>query len=282
MSGVLDTIFGTPSESSSESIPQDLLQKPIRKLARPTAKSLEQLGTFGGTPQFNPSEQSSEALSAPLGGNEQLLLDALLEDAQGGSGRQDLLEKTLGGFFTPGQPGFQGDILQAAIENAQRPTKNALIEVLERSLPGRFTAGGQFIQPGGSSAFDRAAALATRGAGETLAGIASDFSFRNLEAERGRQQEAIKLSQEEVNTTIQNLGAQALPRLIEDLGIERAQQVFRDRLQAVLSALQSSVAATRPASAQRFESTETGSTPGIFSQLFPKGLGGGSLPVPGA
>lgn len=111
------------------------------------------------------------------------------------------------------------------------------MEALGRTLPGRFTQAGQFVQPGGSSPFDRAAGIATRGAADAMGDIASQMSFGAYEGERGRQNQAIQLSQAEVESTIKTLQASALPRLIEDLGLERAQAEFRSKVDALLKAL---------------------------------------------
>lgn len=79
-------------------------------------------------------------------------------------------------------------MMQAYIEATQRPILEGLEETLSRTLPGRFTQAGQFIQQGeGSSAFDRAAAIATRGAAQAQADIGTRIGFETLESERGRQ-----------------------------------------------------------------------------------------------
>lgn len=199
----------------------------------------------------------------------------------------------------------QNPFLQAAIEAAQRPTQQALEETLSRTLPGRFTQAGQFVQPQGSSAFDRAAALATRGASDSLADIATNMSYqaydanaqrqfeaqqatqaqqaeaaaqelerrgqfeeaartrqaaateselnRNAqqqEAERQRQQEAALaqpgVSSQEINNLLANLQAQALPRTIQDLGIERGLEQFNNQVNALLSTLGITAGVTRP------------------------------------
>lgn len=176
-------------------------------------------------------------LAAPITANEQAVLDQLNRDTGDNTLRRQLIDKTLRGEFLPGQPGAN-PFLDATIRSAQRPTLQGLQETLERSLPGRFTAeGGQFVQPRGSSAFDRAAALATRSASDTLGDIATNLSYQTYDAERNRQQEAITFSQAEVDTVLKNLEAQALPRLIQDQGIERGLELYQTKMQALLQAL---------------------------------------------
>ena len=199
-------------------------------------------------------------------------------------GRQNLIEQTIGGQFLPGQPG-QNPFLEAAITNAQRPTMQGLEETLTRSLPGRFTQGGQFIQPHGSSAFDRAAAIATRGAADASAGIATNMSAQAYGQERGLQQQAVQLGQTEVQTLIQNLQAQALPRMIEDMGIERALAEFSGRTNQLLQALQIATGASglNQIANEQTSTSQQGALTGFLGAL--KGtpfLPGYSLGVPNA
>lgn len=80
---------------------------------------------------------------------------------------------------------------QAYIDQAQRQTMQNLEETLSRTLPGRFTQAGHIIQPQGSSAFDRAAAIASRGATQEMGDIASRISYQALESARGREADAM-------------------------------------------------------------------------------------------
>jgi len=253
----------------------------IKRLREPFAQIVEMLlGTREGNPLAGiPSSQTDgQPLAAPIAAGEQTILDALLADATGGgSGRSALLSKTLAGdFLTPSSNPF----LQAAIEAAQRPTLEGLEETLSRTLPGRFTQAGQFIQPKGSSAFDRAAALATKGVSQSLADIATKMSSEAYEAERGRQTQAVALSQAEVATSIENLQAQALPRLIEDLGIERGLTEFQNRVQTLLQTLGvvtstplTNIASSYTSSQQGSQSPNVlGTAASIFGALFPAGL----------
>lgn len=203
-------------------------------------------------------------LVAGLGSNEQALLDLLMEQQAGGIGvpgfgsaAQQLLGRTIAGEFLPGQSS-SNPFLQAAIEAAQRPTLQGLEETLTRSLPGRFTQAGQFTQPRGSSAFDRAAAIATRGAADASADIATNMSFAGYESERGRQQDAATqlpgVTTAEINSTIANLQAQALPRMIEELGIERGLEQFQNRMNTLLAVMGIAGGTTAPVIGQTSKS----------------------------
>lgn len=238
-------------------------------------------------------------------------------------------------------------MMQAYIEATQRPVLESLEETLTRSLPGRFTEAGQFTQRGsGSSAFDRAAAVATRGAAQAQADIATRIGFETLESERGRQftaqegarqREAEAMAQElerrgmfgeaararqdaaleaergrvfeggeaqrqreaqmlaaeqerrgaygeaergrrfqagesaqdraleaarslpgvsraEIDTTIANLQAQALPRLIEQLGIEQGIEQFQNQMNELLAILGIGAGVTAPVIGQESRS----------------------------
>lgn len=266
-------------------------------------------------------------LTAEIGSNEQALLDMLMGNANGtGSstgtagptaGAQDYLQRVMNGDFMPGgasqggltsfaqmlkgsqqQAGYGGTMdemnpyLQASIEAAQRPTLQGLEETLSRTLPGRFTEAGQFKQPGGSSAFDRAAAIASRGASDSLADIATNLSYATYEAERGRtfqaqegarqredtalqseldrifqgregergrQNEAAGLTStiqtQEVDNLVKNLQAQALPRLIQEFGIERGLEQFNNQMNSLLATLGIAQGVTAPVIGNKSESS---------------------------
>jgi hypothetical protein len=216
-----------------------------------------------GTPGYS---DTGQPLAAPIAGGEQQLLDKLL--AQGNdTTTQDYLSRVIRGEFLPGGE-QQNPFLRAAIEAAQRPTLEALEETLSRTLPGRFTSAGQFVQPKGSSAFDRAAAIATRGASQTMGDIAAKISAGAYDTERTAQQQAVQLSQQEVETTIANLNAQALPRLIQELGIERGIAEYNTRLQTVLQALSVATGAPLQTIAMQGTSAAEGtSTGGLLPAL---------------
>lgn len=184
----------------------------------------------GGLPSFG------GPMVAPISDAETNVLGQLNAQTAPGNPRQNYLGDVLSGKFLAPNP-----YLDAYIESAQRGTKNALTETLDRTLPGKFTQAGQFVNRGatgeGSSAFDRAAAVATRGAASALGDIATNIAYPAYAAERQNQQQAVALSQAEVDTTVKNLQAQALPRMIQDLGIERGLDEFKTRLDKLLQLL---------------------------------------------
>lgn len=248
------------SQYTSATDPVDLTPGAFTDLQSPFAKALSglvnmasgQLGqtlTSGTSPGQAQSWQS--LFSVPQTANETELLGGLMGDQRSGA-RPGYLDSVLSGNFLPGQAGAN-PFLQAAIETAQRPTLQGLEEVLSRTLPGRFTQAGQFVNPQGSSAFDRAAAIATRGTADALGDIATKMSFGSYEGERGRQQEAVGLSQQEVDTTIKNLEAQQMPRLIQQHGIETGLKEWQTRVSALLEVLRTVGGVTAPVIAQKSE-----------------------------
>lgn len=281
MAETLRTLFGgskTQTVQTSASTPLDMTPDTYKDLRDPLSKSLMALLQTGGPEYTGP-------VAAPLGANEQSKLNELMPMTGPNTGRSQLLDKTIAGNFLPGQEG-SNPFLDAAIKAAQRPTLQGLTETLTRDLPGRFTANGQFVQPnsdgqGGSSAFDRAAAIATRGAADAVGDIATKMSYQGYNDERQRQQEAIPLSRAEVDSTVTNLQAQALPRLIQQLGIDNGLQLFQQRTQTLLQILQTigGVAAPVVANASVGSGVSNSTTSkGVIPGLFPTGFGGGATP----
>lgn len=268
----LQNLFGgSNQEQQSTSTPQDMQSAEAKNLRPQFTNALSTLLTNGGPAYSGP-------LNANITGNETTQLGDLMANNGPGTARSGLLNKTLGGDFLPGGAN-QNPFLQSAITAAQRPTMQNLTETLERSLPGRFTAAGQMVQPQGSSAFDRAAAIATRGATQAMSDIATNMSSAAYTTERTNQQNAIPLSQNEVQTGIQNLQAQALPRMIQELGIERGLAEFQRRTASLLQLLQTIGGVQAPVVANASQSTGTGNStggivPGVtnaFKAAFPAG-----------
>lgn len=287
MGEVLRNLFGgSKSTQTQRSLPGDFTPEEFKGL-RPTLAAEIHKSIGGGNNYQGP-------YVAPITGTEQSVLADLMGMAGSGTPRQGYLDQVIAGGFQGLNPAATGAMsnpfLDAAIRAAQRPTLEGLTETLTRDLPGRFTSAGQFVQPQGSSAFDRAAAIATRGVSDTLGDIATNMSYQNYEAERGRQfqgfenergrqQEAVQLSRAEVDTAISNLQAQGLPRLIEDMGIERALATFKDQVNNLLGVLQllggvsgPTIANTTVGSAE--STTQRGIIPGLF------GTGGTPMPKP--
>lgn len=235
MGDALQALFGG-SKQTQKSGPVDMTPPEIEALRGDWASTIQGLLSKGGTPAYQGPfvAQQTDAEKAALNAAANTAYDPA---------RKDLLSNTLQGKFLPGQQGAN-PFLDQAISAAQNPTMRNLTETLDRALPGRFTSAGQFIDKKGSSPFDRAAAMASTGAADAMSKIATDMSFAGYEAERGRQQQAATIQQQDVDTLIKNAQAQGLPRLIEDVGIERALQEFQSRSTALLQILQAATQAS--------------------------------------
>jgi hypothetical protein len=275
MSSALQKIFGGGS-TKSEAKPVDTTPDELKALRAPFVSGLTSLMQSGGPQYTGPG----------LPGISQGELTALGATAEAAynPNRADLLNKTLSGYYLPGQEGGN-PFLQSAIQAAQRPTEDALNNTLSRTLPGTFTAAGQQIGGGlrspnanlraGSTAFDSAAASAFGSGARALGDIATNMSFQGYESERGRQQQAITLQQQDVDTMVTNLQAQALPRLIEKEGVEFGLARFQERMNALLQAFQ--IAAGSPIATQGTNQKSTGEqyggiVPGLKGTQFLPGV----------
>lgn len=279
---LLGSIFGGSSGQSqqqAQSVQQSQSSSQAQQQATSAGSSFGQ--STGTAANFNPftallspellsSLSNPSALSggfmaqgpyaAPMSAGESNTLANLPTGAGSGTASGNYISQLLGGNFLPGSPGGN-PFLEAAITAAQRPTLQGLTETLTQDLPGRFTQAGQFVQPntndqGGSSAFDRAAALATRGAAQAMSDIATNMSNNAYNTERQLQQAGVPLAQGEVQTTIANLQAQALPRLIQQMGIQGGIQAFQDSMSKVLDFLKTLSGTAAPVLGNISQSTQ--------------------------
>lgn len=277
MLNFLQSLFGGSSQQSqSTSTPVDMQADEFKDLRSPFANSLGNLMT-NGPPQYG------GPLSADMTSAEGTTLNNLAGQIDPNNARNSYENDVMGGKYLNSNP-----YLDAAIKAAQRPTLEGLATTLGRTLPGRFTQAGQFTQAnasiddngnqtgtggGGSSAFDRAAAVATRGAANAVGDIATNMSFGNYTNERNQQTQVAGLNQQEVQTTIAGLQAQALPRMIQEMGIQRGIDLFKTNIQAVLDTLRTIAGVTAPVVANQSQSTSSGeSQKGIFSSIGLPGL----------
>lgn len=233
MGGLVGGLFGskgTPSQII------DTTPEAFANLAGPVAQGLTSLFSSGGGPAF------PGPFSAPLGGQEQTLLGNIFGQVQqpgaGAQAAMPLLQQIISGQFMSPQ---SNPFLAQSIASAQRPILEQFQEQVMPRLQAEFTRAGQFIQPQGSSPFDRSSALASRGLANALGDVSTNLTAENFAAERARQlpaaQLAAGLDAQQLQSTLQGLQAAALPRMIEDLGIERGMQEFQRRVQVLLQAL---------------------------------------------
>lgn len=269
--GLFDTIFGSPSKSTATSTPIDMQAPQFTALRGPFADLLSGL-MGGGSQGLNPVGQVNYPV-APMGASEMgamVDVNAMAMDPA----RRALLTQTLGGNFLPGQPGGN-PFLQAAITAAQQPTMEALQHAVGRQIPGMFAAAGHQGSSRlgtGSTARDLQIVRGTEAGARALGDIATNMSNQAYQFERGQQTQAMQLGQQEVQQAIANFQAQQLPRLIQQMGIDQGTAAGQQMLQSWLQAIQLFGGVTAPAVANQGQSTSTGASPGLFGQLFPKGI----------
>lgn len=185
---------------------------------------------------------NAQTLAVPLTSLEQQFVNLIGQRGLQGDptlgATNQFTQDVLGGrFLTPESNPF----LQAQIEAAQRPVIQAFQDVALPRLQQDFTRAGQRIQPQSSSPFDRAAAIATRGLTQELGDISTQIVGENFARERALQEQratqAPALVREQLDQSIKSLQAVALPRLVEQLGLDKGVEEFRRRVDTLLQVL---------------------------------------------
>lgn len=281
MGDFLRTVFGgskTDQASQATSTPTNFTNPDLQNLAPGLGSSLQSLiqSLTSSTNNANPSGGATPTPQAPITGQESNLLSTISGQVGPGTASAGYIKDTLAGKYLPGQPNAN-PFFSDAVKAAQRPTLEGLTDTLTKALPGRFTAGGQIISPndvptgGGSSAFDNAAAVATRGVANAVGDIATNMGNTQFGQERQQQTAAAGLDQNEVNNTISALQASALPRLIQQNGLNQGLQLFQTQVTNLLDTLKTIGAVQAPTLANTSQSTSIGSSTsakGIVPDLF--------------
>ncbi|MFN4261960.1 MAG: hypothetical protein ACK4RK_21985 [Gemmataceae bacterium] len=206
---------------------------------------------------FAPMTENEEALLAQAFGQS---MASPFMDAAG-----QHFQNVMGGqFLTPDSNPF----LQDAIAAAQRPVLEAFQDTVMPQLAAQFTRAGHMIQPKASSPFDMASALSSRGLANALGDISTNMAFGNYQAERSRMDAAgamlPQIEEAQLNRTIQGLQTQALPRMIQELGIERGMQEFQRRIDVLLTALAQAGSLAQPQVTTVPGTPGTAGTPGLL------------------
>lgn len=287
MSDFLQQIFGgskSDTASQATSTPTNYTNPALTGMAPGLANSLTSLATSLGSTTHNGNPNSITPVpQAPITGQENSLLGTINGQVGPGTASAGWLKDVLAGKYMPGAPGGN-PALSSAITAAQRPTLDNLTNTLTQALPGRFAAAGQQLQPnspgsgGGSSAFDNAAALAFQSAAHTSTDIASNMGNNAWNVGTQQQTAAAGLDQNQVNQTISALQASALPRLIQQNGLNQGLQLFQTQVSNLLDTLKTIGGVQAPTLGNVGQSTSLGSSTsskGIIPDLFPNGLSSG-------
>lgn len=159
---------------------------------------------------------------------------------------QDLINRTLRGeFLTPGgaNPALR-DVVRFTTQNINEQFDAQDLEA--RSL---FARAGQSLPE--SSPFAQAQAESNVGRLDAIGESTSNILFGAFEAERGRQVQAEQAAQTraqfEFAQAQEVLQAEALPRLVDQLGLDKGLQEFENRLANLTSALGLAAASAGPA-----------------------------------
>lgn len=266
---------------------------------------------FGGGPTYSGPSSTGAALSnapvvttpatfsAPMSANEGSILNTIFGFNNPTGGVNPAATSYLNTVLSPQylssimtNPG-----VTSAISSATAPMVSAFQNTTMPQLEGNFVANGQVLNgpaqtngttgtnPGsgqGSSAFDKASAIAETGLqqaiGQTAGGIVNQALNTAMGQQAQGETQAQTLSSTEINNLVTSLQAEALPRLIQQYGMDEGLQQFNNRVQVMLEALGIGSQISGPDTAQSGQSTqqfasESGSgAEGLFNQAF--GAGG--------
>lgn len=212
-------------------------------LRQPLADALRRFLTSNpslSTPAYDPA--TGTVPQAGMTGNENTLLNQIFQTATQGTplttaGNANLQSTIQGNYLSPQSNPF----LQASIDAAQKAAVDTYQQVALPQQRVQFTRAGQMVQPGGSSPFERAAALGAGNLARDVGNIATQISAGNYESERGRQFEAQEQGRadlaNQLNSTIATLQASALPRLIQQNGIDQGLAQYNQMLAQFLQSL---------------------------------------------
>lgn len=242
-----ETLLGSsggklPSASDMQSL--DITPEAYKKLRSGLGGLLQNVLTGGQKGSGSLSSalamvpQSTTKYAAPITAGEQSAIDKLLaglNPSAGDSAAAGLLTSTLNGDYLSPE---SNPYLQKSIEDAIAPLRQEYQNTIMPNLRIGATQNGQQINPYGSSVFDKASALAANEYMRNVSATATKIAGDNYSAERTRQQEAVTQQQAGTQQNVQNLvstlNAVALPRLIEQYGIDAGTQEFNTRMANLL------------------------------------------------
>lgn len=250
------------SSSKSSSTPVDMTPQSFKDLQGPFAGVLSNLlGQYNSSMGSSLLQGYQGPTTTPITGTESADLSKLNATANTATPTltpADYVKQINGASGTGAFSADPNDpTLNGAITAAQRSTVQGLNTALGRTLPSQFVQSGQQVQGNGSSAFDRAAALAYGQGASALGDIATNMQYSNTNDAKNREATAISqvpavntanagIKTADVNNMISNLNAQALPRQIADLGVERGMEAYNNNINSILAGLGIVSGTTRP------------------------------------
>lgn len=264
--------FGT-QKSKSTSTPSDLTPWAFKNNAASTAAKLRAIyepSGLSGVPDYTGS------LATPMTADESSLLGSAVDKGTSNpfaAASNRLLGDTISGrYVDPSSNPF----LEAYVRSMQRPTRQAFDEATlgDRAT---FTNAGQNINE--SSPYARARAIADRGLADSMGDIATKIGASVYDKERTLQAaapgQASELLNSELKRNLDALNAASLPRLIQEQGIERGLDIYKQRLAALQNILGLATGSERATPAQTSTATSSGFNLGLLN-LFGSGGSGAS------
>lgn len=253
----MGSVSGQGGESSSST--KDLAPEQYKKQRGFVADTLHSRIT-GDVPQI------TGPFVAPLSAGETEGLNAFQQNAFGAGGLGAAADKQLAA--TLGDPNAN-PFLQAMYQTAIRPLlENAQLQELRDRA--QFTGTGQKIQ--GSSAFAEDRARSVRDTERTIADVGVQLAYQ----ERQNQLQAVNLANSRLAEQRDGIATLALPRLIEQFGIDKANAELQRRYQVMEQALSQLAALTTPSLGSFSSSTYGGGSLSLGGTLPGLGAPGGA------
>lgn len=241
--GWFHKLLGSDSEPTSKNRNSDITPKEYKQL-RDTYADLLKRGTTGNMGELKldgvPSYDGS--FTADLTDNEQTLLDQIMAHVTGRSANMTSADTVLGNTLN-GQYMYadSNPYLQSAMQSATGELQSQYENVTVPQLESTFKTAGQNIGPMGSSPFATALAVQNGAYLSSVQKTVTDMAYQNYSQERQNQLNAVNqasaLDQQSYEQLTGALQSEALPRLIEQYGIDQGVKEYQGRLTALLQLL---------------------------------------------
>lgn len=226
--------MGSGGSSKSKTKAKDLTPKQFRALRPEFGEELSSTlfgtGTSGGVfsglqgeaPSLTQGTLDPNAFARGISSQEQALVDQIFGNA-------------FGSPETAAADQFRTDTISGRFLEPDEATRAAFFRPIEQAFEqGRREDLGTFTQAGHiastSSPFARERRLGQRDFANALADAEVQLRQPALERQFAASQEANAQDAQRASTAVQRLQAVALPRLVEDLGVERGLQVYQQRV----------------------------------------------------
>lgn len=251
MSLLSDIFGGSQQQSTSSSTPVNM--NPLTSaLSGPLANTLTST-LAAGAPQYTGSTQPT------MTGAQNTSLTNLASAVAPGNNVNSYINNVLNGSYMPG--GANGNPNIAAVTAATNlPIQEQLATAQNVTNPLAFSAAGQSVNSGGSSAFANAEALSNQSAANAMSANATQIANNAYNTGVTQMTAAANLQPQEVQSAINVLQAQLLPTLLQQEGITNGLSAFQDNVTALTSFLQTMTNAEAPIVGNSSTSQSTGSS----------------------